>query len=225
MIHVVRKKVQKRHDECAHEKSSVEADDCSAAVKKQEDEWGCPLPKKTEAQKEKEKEHAEEKAFKKHVAKRRRHRREAQRHHEAQHHHHSSPPPLPAVHHPYSHPHHGHHQDDEDCDDGSDDDHHGAGHHGSAAAQQPIFDSNGDQIVRAAGSEIHLHVTQILTPEPNRKALKHIETKLNKLYSGAMRKVDNILDDIEQHKAAKKTVLKKDCKINAKMEKCVGQRK
>jgi len=77
-------------------------------------------------------------------------------------------------------------------------------------------DENGDSVVTSNGSEIHIHVTQLSTPQPSAKALKHIETKLDKLYTGAITKVNSILDDIDQHKAAKKPCLKKIAKLMQK---------
>jgi len=66
-----------------------------------------------------------------------------------------------------------------------------------------------EQVVRVGNSEVHIHVTQESAPEPNAEALNAVEHKLDRLHSKAMNKIETILDDIETHRAKKKTLSKK----------------
>jgi len=75
-------------------------------------------------------------------------------------------------------------------------------------APQPA-DAAKATVVKVGDSEIHLHVTQLSAPEPNAKALNYVEEKLDRLHDTAMNKIENILDDIEHHRKAKKPCLKK----------------
>jgi hypothetical protein len=78
-----------------------------------------------------------------------------------------------------------------------------------AAAGGGAAAAGNDGVVRVGDNEIHIHVTQHSMPQPNAVALAKVETKLDALHNSALNKIENIMDDIENHRAAKKPCLRR----------------